>query len=247
MRKLISVGLVLAFLVIVSACSTAAEETIQQSSQATEQVTVLKPEISLISWSMKYIPEDDFSDLEQYLFSLTFESSEVLTSDVGLYLNIDLLKDDEIKLSANTYFGDTSFNGLADFTLVVDFHNYILSEEQMDSVKDINKVVISTDVITLEEPILDGTPLSFIKEDKDKFQIVNESWGIVDDLLKIKTDNYPEIGAGVIYIKGKDPVIVPMSEDLSDSQYYSGYMPESVSMDDVEEIIICALEDARVD
>ena len=56
----------------------------------------------------------------------------------GVSLNIELLKDDKSVMKATSYFTDTNFTDLTEFTVVVTFHNYLLDKDQMDSIKDID-------------------------------------------------------------------------------------------------------------
>ena len=100
--------------------------------------------------------------------------------------------------------------------------------------------------MTLSQPVGDSAPLAYAEVENDKLEIQKSSYGVRDDLLILKDDNYPEIGACVLKIKDKDQVIiVPMAEDLSDKEYYSGYTKETISLSKVEKAIICASSDAR--
>ncbi|GEM_PF-3652745 len=243
MRKITAIAILTIMLISLSACSnTSNEKATPQPTQNTTQT----PKITLKDWSMVHIPSGTTSDLEQYLVALTFESTVPMPSGKGVSLNIELLKDGKSVMKAGTYFSDTSFKDLTQFTVVVSFNNYSLEQKQLDSIKTIDAVNVTASLMTLSQPIADSAPLAYTEVDKNNVEIQKTSYSVRDDLISLNNDNCPEVGACVVTIKNqKQLVIVPMAADLKDAKLYSGYTETKIDLNQVEKISICASANAK--
>ena len=76
MRKIISIAILSIMLMSLCACSSTSNEATAQPTQTAAQT----PQMTLKDWSVVHIPSDSTSDLEQYLFALTFEKHCANTS-----------------------------------------------------------------------------------------------------------------------------------------------------------------------
>lgn len=234
MRKFLAAAVSLVTLFALCACSNSS------NTETTPTPTAQNPVITLKSWTKVYLT-DDTSDLDQYLYALTFESTVPIPANKEISLDIELFKDEESKLVADAYYDEVTFNGLTEFTVVVSFNSYSLDADQMKSIKDIDDVKAEAWIALSSTPPTEESPLAYKVVDKDKISVEKSYFGVRNDLVYLTNDNYPEIGNLILTIKGQTtPIIIPMSEDLNDTELYSGYAIESIDLSKVEKAEICA-------
>ncbi|MBN1891562.1 MAG: hypothetical protein JW780_02190 [Clostridiales bacterium] len=220
------------------------EPEITETTQTSETVATTVedlPELVMTDWHVEYFPEDEYSDLVQYTFILTIESSEPIPE--GARVMIDLTfenSDGEVLTGEAKYYGDFRFDGLQNFSLSVSCHNYKNEIEVLDMLTEVEEVSADFSLIMSSSSGSEDTPYASVELSAGDLSFEKDAFGIRDALLKFENKGYPEYGACVIYSEGgQEPAIIHVLEDFDDSSYLAGYTDTIVDLTKTDRIIYC--------